>query len=70
LKKPRKIRHAERIGAVVRFIRANPLSTSEEIFKATGFGPMIATKYIKSVKYGSGRAWRLNHAKINEGYAA
>lgn len=58
-----KARSDQRVGKVVSFVRANPLSTSDEIFQATGYGPMVAVKYIKQVKYNGQICWRINRSK-------
>jgi hypothetical protein len=55
---------AERIGKVVRFLREHPLSTSDEVYAATGVGVMDATKYCINVVYNGNRVWRLNHRKL------
>lgn len=56
---------ALRVQKVVAFLRANPLSTAEEVFAGTGESVMIASKYARWTKYGGKTCWRLNHKKIN-----
>ncbi len=53
-----------RTQAIVNFLRENPLSTSDQIFQATGFGPMNAKKWIYSLVYKGQRVWRVNHRKM------
>lgn len=55
---------AIQIGKVVCFLRQNPLSTSDEVFKATGCGVSIAYKYVRQTKYNGQTCWRLNHKKL------
>ncbi len=45
------------------FLKDNPLSTSEEIFKATGSG-VLGMKYVRPKKYHGKTVWRLNHPKM------
>lgn len=51
-------------GKVVKFLRENPLSTCDEIYKACGVGVGVAQKYVKWVRYNGQVCYRLNHAKI------
>jgi hypothetical protein len=60
----KKVRRVEMVGAVVRFLKANPLSTSDEIFKATGYSPMVATRWVTNHMYNGQRVWRVNTAKM------
>ena len=56
---------AERTGKVVRFLRDNPLSTAEEVFKATGCG-VVGMKYLTHTKYNGKTVWRLNHRRLKQ----
>jgi len=57
--------NAERCGKVVRFLREHPLSTSQEVFNATGCG-VIGNKWVTWTKYNGQTVWRLNHPKMRE----
>lgn len=57
---------AERRGKVVRFLREHPLSTSEEIFAATGCGPGNAGGLLKAPFYNGHRVYRLDNAKVDK----
>lgn len=54
---------ANRIGAVIGFLKENPGSTSEEIFQHTGFG-VLGNPYLKNRKhYRRGTVWFVNELK-------
>ena len=59
----KKMRVSEARGAVVRFLKANPLSTAKEIYAATGWsiGAVMKTGMFKSVMCGTPpqRCWRV-----------
>lgn len=57
---------AKRMGAIINFLRKNPLSTNDEIFAATGYSCGTGCKYVTHVKYNGHRVYRLNHKRLRE----
>jgi hypothetical protein len=56
-------KQCEMEGKVYAFLKNNPLSTAEEIYKATGCG-VIGLTYITHRRYNGQVCWRLNHRKL------
>lgn len=54
-------RASEARGAVVRFLKTNPLSTGEEIHTATGvyITSVLKKGWFKNCMYGGKRCWRV-----------
>lgn len=54
-------RLSEARGAVIKFLKANPLSTSEEIYEACGVGVLSVVKkgIFKNCMYNGKRCWRV-----------
>lgn len=58
-------KRATRNGAVVVFLRNNPLSTNAEVFAATGF-TCGGNPYVKRCKYKGENVYRINHEKMRK----
>lgn len=61
--RPLSQREAIEERTLIAYLREHPLSTADEIFKATGLA-LVGRRYIRGKRYNGQWVWRLNHPKL------
>ena len=63
MRKPGALRRVEREAAVLKWLINHPLSTADQVWKATGFGVMTNTRFLAQEKQGAKTLWSVNRLK-------
>lgn len=65
-KEKKQAKFSENVGKIIVWLKANPLSTADEVFKAVGIPVGVAQQYTKGCRYNGNWCYRVNNAKIEQ----